>query len=179
MCKEMSYLTFFENTRQGEAARDPDMRRGHPITPGTPSGCGNGWATQSVAGNPGLIGRGNYGNSPEGGCGIDIQTELLFGLPGTSRQPGPKQSFARPWATTPNLGKGSVEDIPDENKVKFGHSTANRKSIQTVTDKQFPVFAPLIPELLSDFSEYSQKLWTFHPGGTPGYDKARRVDLSS
>lgn len=174
----MSYLTFFENSRQGEAARDSDMRRDTPIVPGTRSGCGNSWATQSVAGNPGLIGKGNYGNSPEGGCAIDLQSELLFGLPGTSRQAGPKQVFARPWATTPFLGLGTIEGIEDQSRITYGHSTANRKSIQTVTDKQFPVFAPLIPELQSDFSEYSHSLGNLLPGGTHGYDKGRRVHLS-
>ena len=87
----MSYLTFFENTRQGQAARDPDARRDAPVAHATPSGCGNNWAVQNVASNPGMIPKGNYGNSPEGGCGIDTQTNLLFGAPGTARMPGPKQ----------------------------------------------------------------------------------------
>ena len=179
----MSYLTFFENTRQGEAARDPDRRHDTPVQPGTPQGCGNGWAVSEMAGNPGMIGRGNFGNSPEGGCGIDTSTELLFGTPGTQRVKGPKQVFPRPWATTPFLGMGSIEGIPDQNKVVYGHSTANRKSIQTVTDKQFPVFWPLLPELASDFVEYSQNVTSFLPGQGRGYattlEKKNRVDLTS
>lgn len=179
----MAYLRFFQPTRQGEAARDPDARF-EAISHGTQTGCGNGWATSSMAGNPGMVGQGNFGNSPEGGCGIDTQTRLLWGDPGTSRQAGPKQVFPRPWATTPNLGLGSVESIPDQNKVVYGHSTANRKSIQTVTDKQFPVFAPLIPELLSDFAEYGANLTKVLPGGGRGYattleKKNNRVDLTS
>lgn len=177
----MSYLTFYDNTRQGEAARDSQQRFEH-VTPGTPGGCGNGWAVSSMAGNPGMIGRGNFGNSPEGGCGIDTQTQLLFGDPGTSRQPGPKQVFPRPWATTPNLGLGTIEGIDDQNKVVYGHSTANRKSIQTVSDKQFPVFAPLRQELLDDYSEYSRNLNNVVPA-TFGYSSRlegkHRVDLSS
>jgi len=177
----MSYLTFYENSRQGHAARDVDGRRGAPVGHATQTGCGNNWAVQNVAANPGMIGRGNYGNSPEGGCGIDTQTSLLFGAPGTARQPGPKQLFARPWATTPFLGLGTIEGIDDQNKVVYGHSTANRKSIQTVTDKQFPVFAPLLPELLDDYSEYSQNVASFLPGrGYPAtLDKKNRVDLTS
>jgi len=179
----MSYLTFFENTRQGEAARDPDARRDTAVKPGTPSGCGNGWAVTNMASNPGMIGQGNFGNSPEGGCGIDTQSDLLFGVPGTARQKGPKQVFARPWATTPFLGLGTIEGIDDQNKVVIGHSTANRKSIQTVTDKQFPVFAPLLPELESDYSEYSQNVATFLPGRGRGYastlEKKNRIDLTS
>ena len=178
----MSYLTFFENTRQGEAARDSQARFSH-VTPGTPAGCGNGWAVTSMAGNPGMIGKGNFGNSPEGGCGIDTHSELLFGAPGTARQKGPKQVFPRPYATTPFLGLGSVEGIDDQSRVVYGHSTANRKSIQTVTDKQFPVFAPLIPELESDYSEYSQNVASFLPGRGRGYattlEKKNRIDLTS
>ena len=109
---------------------------------------------------------------------------LLWGDPGTSRQAGPKQVFPRPWATTPNLGLGTIEGIDDQNKVVFGHSTANRKSIQTVTDKQFPVFAPLIPEMVSDFAEYGANLTKVVANGGYGYNssldkKGNRVDLSS
>jgi hypothetical protein len=179
----MSYLTFFENTRQGEAARDVDQRRGAPVQHATQTGCGNGWAMSNMAPNPGMIGKGNFGNSPEGGCAIDTQSELIFGAPGTARQKGPKQVFPRPWATTPFLGMGTIEGIDDQNKVMFGHSTANRKNIQTVTDKQFPIFAPLLPELLDDFQEYGQNVATFLPGRGRGYattlEKKTRVDLSS
>ena len=74
----MAYLRFHQPTRQGEAARDVDSRF-ETVSPGTPSGCGNGWATSAMAGNPGMVGQGNFGNSPEGGCGIDTQTRLLWG----------------------------------------------------------------------------------------------------
>ena len=179
----MSYLTFYENTRQGEAARDPDGRRDTPVQHATQQGCGNGWAVSNVASNPGMIPRGNFGNSPEGGCAASISNDMWYGAPGTQRVKGPKQVFPRPWATTPFLGLGSIEGIPDQNKVVYGHSTANRKSIQTVTDKQFPVFAPLLPELASDFSEYSQNVATFLPGRGRGYattlEKKNRIDLTS
>jgi hypothetical protein len=179
----MAYLTFFENTRQGDAARDVGGRRDTPVGHATQTGCGNNWAVQNVASNPGMIPKGNFGNSPEGGCGIDTSNDLLFGAPGTARQKGPKQVFARPWATTPFLGLGTIEGIDDQNKVVYGHSTANRKSIQTVTDKQFPVFAPLLPELESDYTEYSQNVASFLPGKGRGYattlEKKNRVDLTS
>lgn len=179
----MSYLTFFENTRQGEAARDPDMRRGEPVGHATQTGCGNNWALQNVAPNPGMIPRGNFGTSPEGGCAADISNDLHFGAPGTARLRGPKQLFARPWATTPFLGLGTIEGIEDQNKVVYGHSTANRKSIATVTDKQFPVFAPLLPEVQDDYSEYSQNVASFLPGRGRGYattlEKKTRVDLNA
>jgi len=161
----MSYLTFYENTRQGDAARDVDGRRGPAVQHETPSGCGNGWAVSSMAGNPGMIGKGNFGNSPEGGCAIDLQSDLLFGAPGTARMKGPKQVFARPFATTPFLGLGSIEGIEDQNKVVYGHSTANRKSIHTVTDKQFPVFEPLIAEKEADIVENHYFVEPFLRGG--------------
>uniref|UniRef100_A0A6C0JY99 Uncharacterized protein n=1 Tax=viral metagenome TaxID=1070528 RepID=A0A6C0JY99_9ZZZZ len=177
----MAYLRFFQPTRQGEAARDVDTRF-EEVSHGTQSGCGNGWATSAMAGNPGMVGRGNFGNSPEGGCAIDTQTRLLFGDPGTSRQHGPKQVFPRPYSTTPFLGLGSVEGIPDQNKVVYGHSTANRKSIQTVTDKPFPVFWPLIPDLVTDFAEYGANVTKVTPGAGRGYatklEHHNRVDLS-
>lgn len=175
----MSYLTFYENTRQGGAARD--MQHKHtPVSPVFQTGqCGNSWAVENVAGNPGMIPRGNYGNSPEGGCAADISNDIWYGVPGSGRQRGPKQVFPRPWATTPFLGLGNVEGIEDQNKVVFGHSTANRKSVQTVTDKQFPVFWPLIPELVDDFAEYSQNVATSLRGYPSNLDKKVRVDLSS
>lgn len=155
---------FYSNSRQGEAARDVarvsnDNAEFQSHTRGS---CGNiGFSADA----PGMIPQGNFGNSPEGGCGIDLQSELLFGDPGTVRMKGPKQIFPRPFATTPFLGLGSIEGIPDQNKVVFGHSTANRKSIQTVTDKQFPVFEPLLPEKEADIAENNYFVEPFLRGG--------------
>ena len=155
---------FYSNTRQGEAARDvakisSDNNSFQMHTPGT---CGNvGWSADAA----GMVPKGNFGNSPEGGCAIELQSELLFGAPGTARTKGPKQVFARPFATTPFLGLGTIEGIADQNKVVFGHSTANRKSIQTVTDKQFPVFAPLLPEKEADIAENNYFVEPFLRGG--------------
>lgn len=158
------FLTFFAPTRQGEAARDPQSLYGK-VGDQSPSGCGNSWALSNAAGNPGLVPKGNFGNSPEGGCGIETQSSLLWGDPGTTREKGPKQVFARPYATTPFLGLGTIEGIDDQNKVMFGHSTANRKSIQTVTDTQFPVFEPLIPEKAADIPESNYFVEPFLRGG--------------
>jgi len=170
-------LRFYAPTRQGEAARDPQQVHGQ-VSHSTQSGCGNSWAVQGVAGNPGMIARGNFGNSPEGGCGIDTQTDLLWGAPGTARMKGPKQVFPRPYATTPFLAMGSIEDIEDQSRVMFGHSTANRKSIQTVTDKQFPVFEPLLPEKQADIAENNYFVEPFLRGGAASRLIPRlRVDL--
>jgi hypothetical protein len=180
LVKGMSYLRFYAPTRQGEAARDPQSLHGEVQQKYEPSSCGNSWAVENAAGNPGLIPKGNFGNSPEGGCAIDLQSDLLFGAPGTSRQRGPKQVFPRPFATTPFLGLGTIEGIEDQNKIVFGHSTANRKSIQTVTDKQFPVFEPLIPEKEADIPENNYFVEPFLRGGLASRLIPRtRVDLTS
>jgi len=172
---------FYSNTRQGEAARDVsryETENGN-FKSHTPGGCGNAWAVSAAAEAPGMIPKGNFGNSPEGGCGIDTQSELLFGAPGTARSRGPKQVFARPFATTPFLGLGNIDGIEDQSKVMFGHSTANRKSIQTITDKQFPVFEPLIPEKESDIVESNYFVEPFLRGGySARMASHNRVDLT-
>jgi hypothetical protein len=143
-----------------------------------PASCGNASAWHAAAEYIGLVPRGNFGNSPEGGCAIDTQSELLFGDPATARLKGPKQLFQRPFPTTPFLGLGTLEGIPDQNKVIFGHSTANRKSIQTVMDKQFPVFEPLIPEKESDIPESNYFVEPFLRGGLASRMVPKtRVDL--
>ena len=143
-----------------------------------PASCGNGSAWQAAAEYVGLVPRGNFGNSPEGGCAIDTQSELLFGDPAAARFKGPKQLFQRPFPTTPFLGMGTIEGIPDQNRVIFGHSTANRKSIQTVTDKQFPVFEPLISERVSDIPENNYFVEPFLRGGFASRNVPKtRLDL--
>lgn len=174
---------FFANSRQGQAARDETRHENERYNMNSfasnPSGCGNGWALNAAAENPGLIPKGNFGNSPEGGCAIDLQSDLLFGVPGTARLKGPKQIFPRPFATTPNLGMGSIEHIDDQSKVMFGHNTANRKSIQTVTDKQFPVFEPLIAEKYSDIAENNYFVEPFLRGGySSRLEPRRRIDVT-
>jgi len=169
----------YANTRQGEASRDVQKNEDgkYRMENATPSGCGNSWAVMSAV--PGMIPMGNFGNSPEGGCGIDTQSDLLFGAPGTARLKGPKQIFARPFATTPNLSQGSLENIDDQSRVMFGHSTANRKSIQTVTDTQFPVFEPLIQERVSDIPDHNYFVEPFLRGGYNARLVPRnRVDLT-
>jgi hypothetical protein len=143
-----------------------------------PASCGNSSAWNAAAEYVGLIPQGNYGNSPEGGCAIDTQTSLLFGDPATVRMRGPKQLFQRPFPTTPFLGMGTIDGIPDQNKVVFGHSTANRKSIQTVTDKQFPVFQPLIQEKVDDIPENNYFVEPFLRGGFASRNVPKtRIDL--
>jgi hypothetical protein len=172
---------FYANSRQGDSARDEPRHSSDNANfkAHTPSGCGNAWAVQGAAFAPGLIPRGNFGNSPEGGCGIDTQSDLLWGAPGTAKVKGPKQVFPRPFATTPFLGLGNIEGIEDQNRVVFGHSTANRKSIHTVTDKQFPVFTPLIQDKKDDMVNDNYFIEPWVRGGIPASSlHSHRIDLT-
>lgn len=163
---------FYANTRVQESASS---------VPSTQQsvGCGTTNIFRSAVEYLGIIPKGNVGNAPEDGCAVDTQSRLMWGDVGTSREKGPKQTFARPWATTPNLGQGSVEAIDANNSVTFGHSTANRKSIQTVTDTQFPVFQPLIQQKESDIPAHNYFVEPFLRGGLSSrLIPKTRVDLS-
>ena len=109
---------------------------------------------------------------------MDTQSALMWGDAGTSRQPGTKQTFPRPYATTPFLAIGNVEGIDDQTKVLHGHSTANRKAIQSVTDSQFPVFQPLLPQKEADISANNYFVEPFLRGGLASRLLTKeRVDL--
>lgn len=173
------YPLFHSTTRGGIRDRDADRRNQEALHyAGSPSSCGNASAWHAAAEFVGLVPKGNYGNSPEGGCAINTQTELLWGDPASVRLKGPKQLFQRPFPTTPFLGMGTIEGIDDQSKVLFGHSTANRKSISTVTDKQFPVFEPLIEEKKEDIPANNYFVEPFLRGGLASRLIPRnRVDL--
>ena len=179
------YPFFHANTRGGVEDRHANANSSKRNTNATyyaniPSTCGNGSAWSAAAEFVGLVPRGNFGNSPEGGCAIDTQSELLFGDPATARFKGPKQLFARPFPTTPFLALGSIDGIEDQNRVVFGHSTANRKSIQTVTDKQFPVFEPLVPGRAEEIPENNYFVEPFLRGGFASRNVPKvRIDLKS
>ena len=155
----MSY--FNAGTRAGY----PDPPDNIPSSSGIPWGCGGSNVFMTMTDHVGIIPRGNVGNAPETGCAVDTQTRLMWGDADTQRLKGRQQNFARPWATTPFLGMGSIEDIPEQTKVIFGHSTANRKSIQTITDSQFPVFQPLLAQKEADIPANNYFVEPFLRGG--------------
>jgi len=160
------YPFFHANSRGGIKDRDAHERNNKATYyANNPSSCGNSSAWNAAAEFVGLVPKGNYGNSPEGGCAVDTQTNLLWGDPATVRLKGPKQLFQRPFPTTPFLSMGNPEAVGDENKVKYGYSTANRKSIQTVMDKQWPVFQPLVQELKDDIHSSNYFVEPFLRGG--------------
>lgn len=149
-----------------------------PGTSQPQSGCGGASIFRSTAEYIGLIPRGNMGNQPETGCAVDVQSRLMWGDPDTQRPKGAQQLFPRPFATTPFMAMGSVEDVPAQSKVIFGHSTANRKSIQTVTDSQFPVFEPLLQSKADDIPGNNYFVEPFLRGGLASrLISHQRVDL--
>jgi hypothetical protein len=130
-----------------------------------PTGCGGDSIFTRMASYVGMVPRGNVGNAPEDGCAVDVQNRLIWGDPGTQRPKESQQLFPRPYATTPFMALGSIEDVPAQSAVIFGHSTANRKSIQTVSDKQFPVFEPLIQSKQDDIPANNYFVEPFLRGG--------------
>ena len=138
------------------------------------SGCGGASIFDAMAEHIGLVPRGNRGNQPEDGCAVDTQSSLMWGDEGTARTKQNNQLFPRPFATTPFLAGGNIHEIDNQSSVKFGHSTANRKSIQGVTDTQFPVFEPLLPSKLSDIPEHNYFVEPFLRGG-----QASRLSLNT
>ena len=129
------------------------------------TGCGGSSIFDAMAQHIGLVPKGNRGNQPEEGCAVDTQSALMWGDEGTTRTKQPNQLFPRPFATTPFLAGGTIHEIEQQSSVLFGHSTANRKSIQTVSDTQFPVFDPLLPSKVSDIAENNYFVEPFLRGG--------------
>jgi hypothetical protein len=54
----------------------------------------------AMADQPGMIAVGGFGQ-PGGGCAVDANTDLRWGIPGAWRQKGKHELWARPFATTP------------------------------------------------------------------------------
>jgi hypothetical protein len=104
----------------------------------------------AVADQPGLIARGGFG-SP-GGCKIDENTELRWGIEGAHRQKGPKQLWARPFATTPFMGGGEPQAVDSESGLIHSAPPRNRKEASTIMDKAIPNFYQ--PLLMSKSSAY-------------------------
>lgn len=168
---KMSY--FYASTRIGNPSQTS--------VPSTlqQSGCGGASIFDAAASYIGLIPKGNLGNQPEDGCAVDTQSSLLWGDAGTTRVKGPNQLYPRPFATTPFLAGGTIAEIDNQSSVLFGHSTANRKSVQGVADTQFPVFEPLLPSRVSDIPANNYFVEPFLRGGLASrLIPQARVDLS-
>lgn len=166
----MSY--FYASTRIGNPSQT------HVPATMEQTGCGGASIFDATAAYIGLIPKGNLGNQPEDGCAVDTQSSLMWGDAGTTRQKERNQLFSRPFATTPFLAGGTISEIDNQSKVLFGHSTANRKSIQGVADTQFPVFAPLLPAKAADIPANNYFVEPFLRGGLASrLIPHQRVDL--
>lgn len=124
----------------------------------------------AMADQPGMIAMGGYGMG--GGCRVDENTELRWGTPGAWKMKGPKQLWARPFATTPNLGGGDPMVVDDESSLMQAAPPRNRKEASTIMDKAIPnFFQPLIDVKKSEYSNPTN--WV--EGWTRGGDSTRLV----
>lgn len=125
----------------------------------------------AMADQPGMIARGGFGQ-PGQGCKVDQNTDLLWGMEGAHRQKGPKQLWARPFATTPYLGGGEPQSVDDESGLIRSAPPRNRKEASTIMDKTIPnFFQPLIGVKASEYSNPTN--WV--EGWTRGGDATRLV----
>jgi hypothetical protein len=119
----------------------------------------------------GMIASGGYGQ-PGMGCKVDENTSLRWGVPGAWRTKGQKQLWARPFATTPNLGGGEPTAVDDESNLIHSAMIRNRKESNSIMDKAIPnYYDPLIPIKASEYSNPSN--WI--EGWTRGGDATRLV----
>jgi hypothetical protein len=85
---------------------------------------------------------------------------------------GPKQLWARPFATTPNLSGGDPMVVDDESSLMQSAPPRNRKEASTIMDKVIPnFFQPLIDIKKSEYSNPTN--WV--EGWTRGGDATRLV----
>jgi len=123
------------------------------------------WASQFVTMNY----TGNYGNTAAGGCDTDLYSRLMLGDEGTQRQKGHQQTFARPWATTPNLGGGpSAAEKDTESRLIQSVAVRTPKECSTVTDKFFSTqFDPQIPSVQQEMKNADNFVQSWSRGGDP------------
>jgi hypothetical protein len=119
----------------------------------------------AMADQPGMIATGGFGQ-PGMGCKVDQNTDLLWGMEGAHRQKGPKQLWARPFATTPYLGGGEPQAVDDESGLIRSAPPRNRKEASTIMDKTIPnFFQPLITVKSSEYSNPSNWVESWTRGG--------------
>ena len=124
----------------------------------------------AMADQPGMIAMGGYGSA---GCKVDENTELRWGNPGAWRNKGKHQLWARPFATTPNMGGGDPAVVDDESGLIHSMLVRNRKEVNTFMDKAIPNFYdPLIPQKQAEYSNPSNWVESWTRGG----DASRLLD---
>jgi hypothetical protein len=141
----------------------------HPVPDEQTRGCTMERTTAFASQFPTMNYTGNYGNTAVGGCDIDLYSRLMLGDVNTQRVKGHQQVFARPWATTPNMGGGpGVTQKDTESRLIQAVPVRQRKEFGTVTDKTFPNYwTPMIPELRSEMSDVNTYVEQWTRGGDP------------
>jgi hypothetical protein len=119
----------------------------------------------AMADQPGMIARGGFGQ-PGGGCAVDENTELRWGVPGAWRQKGKHELWARPFATTPNLGGGDATAVDDESNLIHSALIRNRKEANTFMDQSIPNFyQPLLDVKASEYANPNNWVQSWTWGG--------------
>ena len=133
----------------------------------------------AMADQPGMIARGGFGQ-PGGGCAVDTNTDLRWGIPGAWRQKGKHELWARPFATTPDMGGGDPSAVNDESQLIHSASVRNRKEANTVMDSTIPNFyQPLIDIKQSEYSNPDNWIYNWTRGGdATRLVQTKRVDAS-
>ena len=117
----------------------------------------------AMADQPGFIAKGGFGSL---GCHIDESTDLKWGIPGAWRQKGKHELWARPFATTPNLGGGDLGKVNDESNLIHSAMIRNRKEANTIMDTTFSgFFAPLSETQTSEFKNPNNWVQNWTWGG--------------
>lgn len=134
----------------------------------------------AMADQPGMIARGGYGMGDS--CSIDTNTDLRTGDPEGSRVKGPKQMWARPFSTTPNLGRGRQADtVNDESSLIHAQLQRSKKEASTIMDKTIPnYYQPLIPVKQLEYENPNNWIQTWTWGGdSTRLIKKTRIDGST
>ena len=133
----------------------------------------------AMADQPGFIARGGFGQ-PGGGCAVDANTELRWGIPGAWRQKGKHELWSRPFATTPKLNGRDAEGVDDESSLIHAAMIRNRKEAKTISDSTIPnFFQPLIDIKQSEYSNPNNWIYDWTRGGdATRLVQTKRVDVS-
>jgi hypothetical protein len=111
---------------------------------------------------------------------VDADTELRWGIPGAWRQKGKNELWARPFATTPDLGGGDPSAVNDETNLIHGAVIRNRKESKTIMDQAIPNFyQPLIDIKQAEYSNPNNWIYDWTRGGdATRLVQTKRTDVS-
>jgi hypothetical protein len=143
------------------------------MTTGLTSGCSDTLnPAVAMADQPGMIAIGGYGQ-PGSGCKVDENTTLRWGMEGAHREKGPKQHWARPFATTPYLGGGEPGAVDDESGLIRSAPPRGRKENTTIMDRSIPnYYQPLLASKASAYTDVNHWVEQWTRGG----DSTRILD---